>query len=196
MKVLPSRFDSNIPLIDRFERQHQPIPWTGCWIWTGYISGNWYGGISVNGRIAMAHRVAYELFKGIIPRGLELDHLCRQPLCVNQDHLEPVTHRENMARGKWAKMTHCIHGHELSGTNYRVRPKTKERVCRVCQRIRKVVKERPILDWTPQPFVPKTHCVLGHPLSGRNIRIEGGRRICRECQRLRAQRNRDKQNRD
>lgn len=46
----------------------------------------------------MAHRVAYELWVGPIPEGMELDHRCKVRACINPAHLEPVTHAENMRR--------------------------------------------------------------------------------------------------
>lgn len=71
-----------------------------CWEWIGTRYGNGYGQAAIGdgGRINQAHRVVYEALVGPIPEGLELDHLCRNPSCVNPDHLEPVTHAENMRR--------------------------------------------------------------------------------------------------
>ena len=75
-----------------------------CWIWTGCRIRHGYGRISGPGRKPLlAHRVAYELTYGPIPDGLELDHLCRNPSCVRPDHLEPVTHLENVRRGDKGK---------------------------------------------------------------------------------------------
>lgn len=70
----------------------------GCWLWTGCRS-NGYGQIGMDGRMMLAHRLAYELIIGPIPTGLHIDHLCRTPLCVNPAHLEPVTPAENIRRG-------------------------------------------------------------------------------------------------
>lgn len=72
-----------------------------CWRWLG--SGrSGYGTFSFRheGRVlgARAHRIAYRLTVGAIPSGLQLDHLCRTPCCVNPAHLEPVTRLENMRR--------------------------------------------------------------------------------------------------
>ena len=53
--------------------------------------------------MVLAHRVYYERHVGPVPEGLELDHLCRNPGCVNPEHLEPVTHAENIRRGYQAK---------------------------------------------------------------------------------------------
>ncbi|MEU6204615.1 HNH endonuclease signature motif containing protein [Micromonospora musae] len=74
------------------------------------------------GRTINAHRAAYYLFVGEVAEGLELDHLCRQRRCVNPNHLEPVTGRENVLRGvgltaKNATKTHCPRGHELAPGN-------------------------------------------------------------------------------
>lgn len=77
----------------------------GCWLWTGATNERGYGHIVRAGRFVQAHRAAYELAGGEIPEGLVLDHLCREPRCVRPSHLEPVTHRENLARGRrggWA----------------------------------------------------------------------------------------------
>jgi hypothetical protein len=79
----------------------------GCWLWTGQANKGGYGAFSVgsrydgNRRGVRAHRWAYEALVGPIPEGLQLDHLCRNPPCVNPAHLEPVTHAENMRR--WAQ---------------------------------------------------------------------------------------------
>jgi hypothetical protein len=71
----------------------------GCWEWTaGRSGGPGYGAFSLGQRKVGAHRWSYENFVGPIPEGLELDHLCRNPGCVNPDHLEPVTRSENIRR--------------------------------------------------------------------------------------------------
>lgn len=79
-------------------------PGDGCWEWTGarQPDGRYDYGMFWDGtRAVRAHRFAYELLVGPIPVGLELDHLCRNPPCVNPAHLEPVTHAENIRRGVW-----------------------------------------------------------------------------------------------
>ena len=102
-----------------------------CWLWTGSINNKGYGRLSG----VYAHRAAYELLVGPIPEGKELDHLCRVTHCVNPEHLEPVTHRENLLRGKspaaiQAKITHCLQGHAYEGVNLYVR--LGKRHCRKC----------------------------------------------------------------
>jgi hypothetical protein len=71
-----------------------------CWIWTSARFGTGYGSFSLPGGIRIgAHCFSYNIAKGLIPKGLELDHLCRIHHCVNPEHLEPVTRRENTIRG-------------------------------------------------------------------------------------------------
>jgi hypothetical protein len=80
-------------------------------------------------------RMMYEMYVGGIDDSMELDHLCKTPLCVNPSHLEPVSHKENMRR--WASTivpkTHCKHGHEYAVTGfYQLGPPYNERRCKVC----------------------------------------------------------------
>lgn len=112
----------------------------GCWIWYGprkhQPDGQQYGSTHHEGRTISAHRLAWMLFRGPIPEGLEIDHLCRVTRCVNPDHLEPVTHRENVLRGQGlaainARKTHCIRGHEFTPENTIVHCGGK-RACRTC----------------------------------------------------------------
>lgn len=100
----------------------------GCWIWHGNVNREGYGRIHVGLGVKLAHRQSYEEFAGAIPEGLTLDHLCRVPLCVNPDHLEPVTLRVNI--GRVPLRTHCRHGHPYNDANTYVR--AGKRHCRAC----------------------------------------------------------------
>lgn len=110
----------------------------GCWVWTGAKTNpGGYGKFNFEGSSWRAHRLSYERLVAAIPAGKVLDHLCRNPPCVNPAHLEPVTRRENTLRGDnpsaWnAVKTHCPQLHELSGYNLYVAP-TGERHCRMCR---------------------------------------------------------------
>lgn len=89
----------------RLEEKFTPEPNTGCWLWTASADENGYGFLHVGSkrdgtnRMARAHRVAFELYRGPVPEGMVLDHLCRIRCCVNPAHLEPVTFGTNILRG-------------------------------------------------------------------------------------------------
>ena len=109
-----------------------------CWLWTAATKGGGYGSFFFNGKHAYAHRVSYSFSKGEIPSNLQLDHLCRVRRCVNPDHLEAVTQKENLLRGtgapaRNARKTHCKHGHPLSGDNLYIYPNGDRRCC-TCHR--------------------------------------------------------------
>lgn len=105
-----------------------------CWLWLFSVSTSGYGQFYFSGRLHTAHRVAYELVKGPIPDGLQLDHLCRNRRCCNPAHLDPVTCAENIYRSpihKWAK-THCPQGHPYAGRNLIRNSVNGGRACREC----------------------------------------------------------------
>lgn len=111
----------------------------GCWLWTGYLT-NGYGRFKIHGERIMAHRWIYEKEKGAIPEGYEIDHICRQRNCVNPEHLEIVTPRENMARSlnqgaRALREDKCIHGHDYTVENTYYSPRGYRR-CRACMRIK------------------------------------------------------------
>ena len=125
-----------------------------CWLWTGYRNPRGYGHFMIQKRPRQAHRVSYEHFRESIPPGMQIDHLCRVPQCVNPWHLEVVTPAVNAARSYWspesrkrhsqwlttrpvsedtranisighARRTHCIHGHEFTPDNTYFKPTTQ-----------------------------------------------------------------------
>lgn len=107
-------------------------PETGCWLWQGTKTLAGYGQMRVAGVRMYTHRISYELNVGPIPAGLELDHLCSVRECCNPDHLDPVTHAVNVARGERPTRTHCLHGHEYSGRNLVFNSTNGYRACRQC----------------------------------------------------------------
>lgn len=111
----------------------------GCWKWTGSVDGSGYGQARHDARLMRAHRITYLSLIGPLPEGLVLDHLCRNILCCNPDHLEAVTQAENVRRGHggkhWREKTHCPRGHSYSGDNLYTNTKG-HRFCRKCKSIR------------------------------------------------------------
>lgn len=121
---------------------------TGCWLWVGCILKGGYGQGYWDGRKEYAHRISFQIYKGEITEGLQIDHLCRNKTCVNPDHLELVTPKENVLRcmpfrkpfnklmsSANAKKTHCKRGHPLEGENLLMVGKDKTfRGCRACRK--------------------------------------------------------------
>ena len=108
-----------------------------CWYWTAYKTKKGYGTFCVNYKILRAHRFSYLIHKGEIPEGFVLDHLCRNTSCVNPQHLEVVTHKENVQRGISfnGSKTHCPQGHEYTEENTLKRQDHPNyRDCRTCNR--------------------------------------------------------------
>ena len=105
-----------------------------CWEWDKAKDSLGYGRVWVNEKAMLVHRVAYEAIIGPIPAGMELDHLCRNPKCYNPEHLEAVTHAENMRRGSSfnKNKTHCPQGHLYSGRNLIIESQRYRR-CRICK---------------------------------------------------------------
>lgn len=106
-----------------------------CLIWQGTQAGGHPSSRYPHTGDRYAHRLAYELAKGPIPQGLEIDHVCRRKLCVNPAHLEAVTRHENMHRGVKGQKTHCIRGHEFTPDNTRIDP-NGTRHCKACMIVR------------------------------------------------------------
>jgi hypothetical protein len=118
-----------------------------CWIWTGTADTHGYGRIGLGPMVFgmyATHRLSYLLQHGMIPAGLDIDHLCRVPLCCNPHHLEAVSRRINLLRGEGptaihARVTECPQGHpyDIENTAYSVKPKgNTTRYCKQCNRDR------------------------------------------------------------
>jgi len=109
-------------LPERIEQKIEYEPTSGCWMWVAACSDVGYGNIKIRRRTVLVHRVVYELLRGPIPLGLTLDHRCRVRSCLNPNHLEPVTFRENILRGEGptaqhARKTRCPQGHPYDAEN-------------------------------------------------------------------------------
>jgi len=130
-------------VLERFQKFVDKESTFGCWLWTGSIDPCGYGRFGLLGKNRQAHRVALELRDRTIPEGLEVDHLCEVRNCVNPEHLQLVTHKDNVrlshkrGRGYWVKQTHCIRGHPLSGDNLYINPRGFRRICKICRKMHK-----------------------------------------------------------
>jgi hypothetical protein len=105
----------------------------GCWEWIGARSKR-YGKFDDK----LAHRVSYELSVGPIPENMTIDHLCRNIFCVNPEHLEVVTQKENVLRGYSPSANHarqrlCLRGHRFDVIRYNKGKPVRR--CRKCERI-------------------------------------------------------------
>lgn len=113
-----------------------------CWNWLGSNNGDGYGQIWFNGRMVLVHRICFEHFNHKIPDGMVIDHKCRNRSCVNPNHLQVVTLKENIQLGipyrkdfyntgnRNIKRTHCKRGHEFTQEN--LVKSAKGRMCRTC----------------------------------------------------------------
>ena len=173
-------------LHERFESKFMPEPNSGCWLWLDFLNSDGYGQMRVYERTIRAHRISYQLYIGEIPSGLEIDHLCRVRCCVNPDHLEVVTHQENIRRGNGGRncreKTHCPKGHPYSGANLYTNPHSGSRACRTCGRESQRRYVGGLKGLGGNYNKQKTHCIRGHELSGDNLRVaRDGRRSCFKC---------------
>lgn len=114
---------------------------TPCHIWQGFISPEGYAKSrrKVDGvEYQQMHRWSYVQHVGPIPDDRpHIDHLCRVRCCINPDHLEPVTHQENVRRGDggkfWTEREFCKNGHRWSDGDYWI-SKTNTRLCIPCRK--------------------------------------------------------------
>lgn len=127
MKPIPQRF------LEKCLKQGD------CWIWIGARTSGGYGRFKWKGKTKIASRWLYEYLNGELPKDIYIDHICKNPPCVQQDHLRLATPRQNVMWGNTivrmnAEKTYCIRGHELLGKNLLIRRDGRRR-CQVCEKV-------------------------------------------------------------
>jgi hypothetical protein len=143
-----------IKTVDRFKAKVE-VDNDGCHLWTGCLDKNGYGFFNMGRpkRLRRAHRISYLLFVGPVPAGYDVEHRChtddetcdgtdcKRRRCVNPEHLEALTHSDNVLRGRSfsareAQQTHCLRNHPLSGPGSDVYLMPRGgRQCRYCKRM-------------------------------------------------------------
>lgn len=124
-----------------------------CWVWTRPKTDLGYGVYFNKAKRFLAHRYSFELKNGKIPRGLVLDHLCRNPACIRPDHLEAVTQKENVLRSqgtgaKFARRKRCLKGHPFTEENTFIRTDGGARKCRKCMKEYAKTKDQEKSRWS------------------------------------------------
>jgi len=112
---------------------------TDCWKWLASKTKTGYGRFRSGKECIPSHRFSFELYKGKVPEGLEINHICNNTSCVNPSHLEAITHQENCLKGdvgnnnQNSRKTHCQKGHPITGDNLYMLPDGR-RQCVICKR--------------------------------------------------------------
>jgi hypothetical protein len=115
----------------------------GCWLWKGghSIENNQrrpYGRFKIKGKYVFAHRFSFQMKYGEIPKDKVLDHICNNTMCVNPDHLQIVTIKENILKGNGfgainKRKEFCPKGHPLKeGNLVSWALKQNKRLCLTC----------------------------------------------------------------
>jgi hypothetical protein len=174
-----------LTVAERYHSRYEIDKVTGCWNWTAGKFPSGYGALYVNGSNRPAHRVGYELVHGPIGEGFHLDHLCRNRGCVNPDHLEPVTIRENILRGSSpSALTSvgdmCRKGHSMDDSFIRSNGK---RQCRSCHYEYAKLRKAGLVGGQGGG-AGTNRCRNGHEYTEENTRVlSSGHRQCIECRR-------------
>lgn len=155
------------------------VRWSGeCMVWKGSKDDSGYGVVSRGSRYYRAHRVVIHMLRGSIPDGFVVDHLCGQHACVNPDHLETITQRENVLRGRSpaaenAKKKTCKEGHEFE------RKKNGIRWCRTCTNRGTKARRQKLRERRPcQAKILKAAKTLGQPCTKKAVAWKAGRFLC------------------
>lgn len=133
-------------ILTRFNAKYT-IDINNCWVWHASKLKNGYALFTdQNGKTVTGHRWSYQQFIGLIPNGLVVDHICRNPSCVNPNHLQAISQSNNIKRSLLVKVrsarTHCKHGHEFTPENTKYIKGQRGRRCAACAYISKLNSKR------------------------------------------------------
>lgn len=108
----------------------------GCWLWVGKLNKNGYSTLSHMDQTVSGHRLSFETFRYKIPKNKVIDHICRVTACVNPEHLDAVSIKDNNRRAKNLnrEKTHCKRGHEYTNENTYVEHNNKGHTSRQCRK--------------------------------------------------------------
>lgn len=152
------------PLKERFDDSWTPEPNTGCWLWLHRLDYKGHGRFKIAPIGFQAHRIAWTIYRGPIPDGMVIDHVCRVRCCVNPDHLRVVTPRQNSLENNIgpsainARKTRCKYGHPFDAANTQIiggrkrldGTKAPVRICRTCNRTRQADRQRRVAAQEPR----------------------------------------------
>lgn len=159
MNLLPNNIRL-IPFPESFYLKFIPEPMSGCWLWLGALDKYGYAVLKINHIQKKGSRVSWELYKGEIEDGLHIDHKCRNTACVNPDHLEPVTPKENTRRGLNVDLkTHCGQGHLWIEEN--IYNNKGKNYCKICRSIRWLKLLLELEEWLCPVRIPVKNSLLG-----------------------------------
>jgi|MDSZ01.2.fsa_nt_gb hypothetical protein len=191
---------------DRFWRHS--VKSSDCWEWAGPKNHYGYGVLSTggrNGKSVLAHRYSWELHNGPLPigdgyHGTVVRHKCDNRSCVNPEHLEIGSQKDNVAdmdkRGRRVSnprsgpehhnggKTHCINGHEFNDKNTYTHPKTGHRYCKVCKSDKAKAARRKERGnkFGVATYRVRTHCKHGHEFTEQNTYVRpDGYKECKTC---------------
>jgi hypothetical protein len=165
---IPSaRFSAFVDKIDFCE--------SGCWLWTGKPTKQGYGSATYQNKTCPAHRLAWRFLCGDIDKGLHLHHKCKNTVCVNPEHLAPVTPEAHaLLEAEARHVAVCPEGHAMTPENTYTYPGRQKRRCRACHNSN-------MADLRRNPRQLKTACYRGHEFTEANTKWYQGRRYCRAC---------------
>lgn len=169
-------------------REKIKISADGCWYWMGAIGGSGTGHCWWDGKLQGIGRVIHELFIGPVKEDHEISTSCHRAVCCSPAHLRMLGPNEMRRDSVHSRKTHCPAGHEYNEENTYYGKSGRQ-----CNRCREIRDKRGCNRGAGNANARKTHCKNGHEFTDENTYIcPKNRRVCRECRKTRAARDRQK----